>query len=67
MRLDKLKLEGVLSWKLDISIKDNLRAKKFYEKNGFICSYEYLNDNIAGKELREVMYTYKLQEERLHG
>ena len=64
--MEELKTRGyekILLWVLE----DNLRARKFYEKNGFICSYEYLNDNIAGKELREVMYTYKLQEESLHG
>lgn len=39
-------------------LQDNMRARKFYEKNGFVCTDEYLNDNIGGKELREIMYTY---------
>lgn len=37
-------------------LEDNIRARLFYEKNGFHCSNEYLNDTIGGKELREVMY-----------
>ena len=50
--LNKLGFQKILLWVLE----DNHRARKFYEKNGFICSEEYLNDNIGGKELREVMY-----------
>ena len=38
-------------------LEDNVNARRFYEKNGFCCSNEYLNDNIGGKNLREVMYS----------
>ena len=52
--LYKLGFNKILLWVLE----DNIRARKFYEKNGFVCSEEFLNDNIGGKELREVMYLY---------
>lgn len=55
--VEELKFLGynkLLLWVLE----DNLRARRFYEKNGFVCTYEYINDKIGGKELREVMYTY---------
>jgi len=55
--MEELKTFGfnkLLLWVLE----DNMRARRFYEKNGFVCSDEYMNDNIGGKELREVMYTY---------
>lgn len=48
--------EHVLLWVLE----DNNIARKFYEKYGFIFSGEYRNDNIGGKELREVMYEYHI-------
>ena len=44
--------DKILLWVLE----DNQRARSFYEKNGFSCSEIYLNDNIGGKDLREVMY-----------
>lgn len=50
--LNHLGFEYVLLWVLE----DNMQARKFYEKYGFIFSKEYRNDNIGGKELREVMY-----------
>ncbi len=52
--LNSLGYDKLLLWVLE----DNMRARKFYEKNGFVCTDEYLNDNIGGKELREIMYTY---------
>lgn len=42
----------ILLWVLE----DNHRARSFYEKNGFICSEVFLDDNIGGKDLREVLY-----------
>lgn len=42
----------ILLWVLE----DNHRARRFYEKNGFINSKIFLNDNIGGKILREVLY-----------
>ena len=53
--IDKLKQCGfskVLLWVLE----DNHRARKFYEKSGFICSEIFMNDNIGGKDVREVLY-----------
>lgn len=37
-------------------LEDNLRARRFYEKAGFVSSKNYLNDTIGGKELREMQY-----------
>ena len=42
----------VLLWVLE----DNHRARKFYEKNGFICSGISMDDKIGGKNVREVLY-----------
>ncbi len=53
--IEELKRRGfskVLLWVLE----DNSRARKFYEKNGFICSEVFLDDNIGGKNVREVLY-----------
>lgn len=50
--LKKREFNKILLWVLE----DNIRARKFYEKNGFICTNEFLEDNIGGKDLREVMY-----------
>ena len=55
--LEEMDFEKMLLWVLE----DNHRARSFYEKNGFVCTGEYLNDNIGGKELREVMYIYNDQ------
>lgn len=52
--LKNLGYDKILLWVLE----DNLRARKFYENNGFVCSGERINDNIGGKELREIMYIY---------
>ncbi len=37
-------------------LEENLRAIRFYEKNGFRFSGRYLDDNIGGKPLREKQY-----------
>lgn len=42
----------VLLWVLE----DNHRARKFYEKNGFVYSGAFKDDNIGGKNLRELLY-----------
>ena len=52
--LNGLGYDNILLWVLE----ENQRARRFYEKNGFTCSEIFLNDNIGGKELREVMYYY---------
>ncbi len=50
--LKKCGFNKVLLWVLE----DNHRARKFYEKNGFIHSEEFIVDNIGGEEIREVSY-----------
>lgn len=53
--IDELKKCGfnkVLLWALE----DNRKARNFYEKNGFVCSGEFMYDNIGGKDIREVLY-----------
>lgn len=53
--IDELQQSGfnkVLLWVFE----DNHRARKFYEKYGFICSEIFMNDNIGGKNVREVLY-----------
>ena len=37
-------------------LEDNHRARSFYEKYGFICTDDFMDDVIGGKKLREVMY-----------
>lgn len=41
-------------------LEDNRRARRFYEKNGFLCTDVYLENDIGGKLLREVAYTHDL-------
>lgn len=36
-------------------MEDNHRARKFYEKFGFLCTGDYIEDSIGGKELREML------------
>ncbi len=50
--LECLGFQDIFLWVLE----DNLRARKFYEKAGFIPGQNYLDDNIGGKELREIQY-----------
>lgn len=54
--LKKLGYNKILLWVLE----ENQRARSFYEKNGFVFSGEYLEDNIGGKKLKELMYVNKL-------
>ena len=44
--------ERIILWVLE----ENLAARRFYEKNGFVCTGQYREDNIGGKPLREVLY-----------
>ncbi len=55
VELNRLGFDKILLWVLE----DNAKARKFYEKNGFVLTDEYMTDNIGGKELREVMYSYR--------
>lgn len=41
-------------------LKGNYRARRFYEKYGFLLSDVYLNDNIGGRDLREIRYQLHL-------
>ena len=52
--------EEVFLWVLE----DNHRARKFYEKFGFLCTGDYIEDSIGGKELREVRYIYRFNNEK---
>ena len=52
--LKKLGFKKILLWVLE----ENHRARKFYEKCGFVQTGESRNDNIGGKDLKEVMYIY---------
>ena len=53
--LEKQGYKHILLWVLE----DNLRARRFYENNGFLCTQERLCVDIAGKELQELMYLYE--------
>ncbi|MBR5088293.1 MAG: GNAT family N-acetyltransferase [Ruminiclostridium sp.] len=55
--LGALGFTELLLWVLE----ENTRARRFYERNGFECSGEFLNDNIGGKEIREVMYRLSIE------
>ena len=52
--LHKQGFDRILLWVL----AKNTGARRFYEKNGLICSGESRCDNIGGKELTEIMYTF---------
>lgn len=47
--------EKILLWVLE----ENLRARRFYEKYGFQKTDSVLQDNIGGRPLREVQYTWQ--------
>lgn len=56
--LSELKRQGyknVFLWVLE----ENTRARNFYEQYGFWLTDDFLDDNIGGKDLREVRYIYK--------
>ncbi len=56
--LSELKMQGyenVFLWVLE----ENIRARGFYERFGFLLTGDFLDDNIGGKDLREVRYVYK--------
>lgn len=46
--------DRVMLWVLE----DNHRARRFYEKQGFICAEVFLENEIGGKLLREVAYVH---------
>ena len=52
----ELKKDGfdrIILWVLE----ENHAARRFYEKNGFVCTRELRQDNIGGKPLRETLYS----------
>lgn len=52
--LKAMGFETIFLWVLE----DNYRARHFYEKCGFKNSGKYYDDNIGGKQLRELQYVY---------
>ena len=56
--LSELKRQGyedVFLWVLE----ENVRARNFYEKYGFLLTDDVSDANIGGKVLREMRYVYK--------
>jgi len=53
--LKKRGYEDIFLWVLE----ENIRARHFYEHFGFSLTDDFLDDNIGGKNLREVRYIYK--------
>ena len=41
-------------------LEENHTARRFYEKQGFVCTGEYREDSIGGKLLREVLYLFEM-------
>lgn len=57
--LEELRKEGygdIFLWVLE----ENRNARGFYERMGFRKREIYLNDNIGGRDLREIQYVYSL-------
>jgi len=56
--LSELKRQGyenVFLWVLE----ENYRARSFYEQYGFLPTDDFLEDQIGGRDLREVRYVYQ--------
>ena len=50
--LHSMGYEHILLWVLE----ENTRARNFYERHGYSVTGDVLDDNIGGKDIREVMY-----------
>lgn len=50
--LESMCFKSVLLWVLE----ENVNARRFYEHFGFTANGEVMDDNIGGKDLREIMY-----------
>lgn len=50
--LKKLGYKKIILWVLE----ENMKARQFYEHLGFVNSGEVLDDNIGGKDVREIAY-----------
>ena len=46
-------------------LEDNIRARYFYEQSGFSQTEDFLEDNIGGKDLREICYIYSAAENNI--
>ena len=57
VELKELGYNEIFLWVLG----ENYPAIKFYEKNGFIKTDKFLDDNIGVKPLREIQYFYKIK------
>lgn len=58
--IDELAKQGyrnIFLWVLE----ENHRARRFYEKIGFVQDEHILEDNIGGKQLREIAYLYSVE------
>lgn len=55
--LKKLGYEDVFLWVLE----ENERARRFYENFGFVPTDDFLDDNVGGRDLREVRYIYEIR------
>lgn len=51
-RLKETGFRDIFLWVLE----ENTNARGFYERQGFVPNGKYLDDNIGGKPLREIMY-----------
>ncbi len=50
--LEWLGFRSILLWVLE----GNVPARRFYEKHGFVDTGDSMDDNIGGRDLREIMY-----------
>ena len=55
LELKKQGYENVFLWVL----KENIRARRFYEQLGFLPTDDMLTDHIGGKDVSEIRYIYK--------
>ena len=53
----KMGYRNIYLWVLEV----NLRARRFYEKEGFLGTDDYLYDNIGGKDVHEIRYIYRVR------
>ncbi len=54
--LKKLGYEDIFLWVL----RENNRARRFYERFGFAETEDYLETHIGGKALQEIRYRYRI-------
>lgn len=54
LELKKLGYDNIFLWVLE----ENSKARRFYEKAGFISTDDYINARVGGKEVKEIRYIY---------